>query len=97
MANNDELDDIQAALALNPPGTSGNLNSKAPKVNPVFTGDFTHTGSKFGVNGATPVARAAAITAPTAPSAAYVQAEATSMRTAVNAVIAAIKNAGITL
>lgn len=36
-----------------------------------------------------------AITSPTAPSAGYVQAEATSMKTAVDAIIAVLKAAGL--
>ena len=41
--------------------------------------------------------QAAAITSPTAPGAAYVQAEAQSMKTAVDAIRVALKSAGITL
>ena len=91
MANNDELDDIQAALALVPQ----NGAKFATKINPVFSGDFSHTGTKFGVNGKTPVVKAAAITSPTAPSAGYVQAEAASMKTAVDAIRVALQNVGI--
>jgi hypothetical protein len=50
-----------------------------------------------GVYGAAQVVRAAAVTTPTAPSAAYVQAEATAMKTAVDAIRTALKNYGITL
>jgi hypothetical protein len=49
---------------------------------------------KTGITVLNPVA---AIVAPTAPSAAYVQAEATSMKTAVDAIRAALVNAGLTL
>ena len=55
------------------------------------------TTGKVGFYGATPVARAAAIAAPTAPSASYVQAEAQSMKTAVDAIRVALTNIGITL
>jgi len=44
-----------------------------------------------------PVARAAAITTPTAPSATYVQAEAAAMKTAVDAIRVALTNLGLTL
>ncbi len=54
-------------------------------------------GKTIGFYGATPVARATAITAPTAPSAGYVQAEAQSMKTAVDAIRVALTNIGITL
>ena len=54
-------------------------------------------GGQVGFYGATPVARAAAIASPTAPSATYVQAEAQSMKTAVDAIRNALKNIGITL
>ncbi len=67
----------------------------APKVNPVFTGDFSHAGTKFGVNGKAPIVKAAAIASPTAPSATYVQAEAASMKTAVDAIRVALANVGI--
>ena len=52
---------------------------------------------QVGFYGATPVARASAITSPTAPSASYVQAEAQSMKTAVDAMRTALANIGITL
>ncbi len=49
------------------------------------------------VNGKTPVpGLGAAITSPTAPSAAYVQAEATSAKTAIDAIRVALQNVGIT-
>jgi hypothetical protein len=54
-------------------------------------------GGQVGFYDATPVARAAAIASPTAPSATYVQAEAQSMKTAVDAIRNALKNIGITL
>lgn len=53
--------------------------------------------SNVGLNNAAPVPRAAAIASPTAPSAAYVQAEAQSMKTAVDAIRVALQNIGITL
>jgi hypothetical protein len=92
MADNSELAGLGAAAAAQAPNAS-----RARQKDPVFSGEFAHNGTKFGVNGATPVARAAAIAAPTAPSAAYSQAEAQSMKTAVDALRTAIKNAGITL
>jgi hypothetical protein len=55
------------------------------------------SGGQVGFYGANPVARAAAIAAPTAPSASYVQAEAQSMKTAVDAIRTALTNIGITL
>lgn len=53
--------------------------------------------STLGLYGVAPVAQAAAIVAPTAPGAVYNQAEAQSMETAVNAIIAALQGVGITL
>lgn len=53
-------------------------------------------GTGIGLYGVTPVARAAAITTPTAPGAAYVQAEAAAMKTAVDAIRVALTNIGIT-
>lgn len=52
---------------------------------------------RVGLYGAAPVARAAAIATPTAPSAGYVQAEAAAMKTAVDAIRAALTAIGITL
>jgi hypothetical protein len=56
--------------------------------------DQTGTAVVFPIPGA---ARAAAITAPTAPSAGYVQAEAAAMKTAVDAILTALTAYGITL
>lgn len=50
-----------------------------------------------GVNGNAAVAKAGAIATPTAPSAAYVQAEAQSMKVAVDALRVAVQNFGITV
>lgn len=50
-----------------------------------------------GLYGVTPVARAVAITTPTAPGASYVQAEAAAMKTAVDAIRVALTKVGITL
>lgn len=50
-----------------------------------------------GFYGVAPVARAAAIASPTAPSAVYVQAEAQSTKTAVDAIRVALTNLGLTL
>lgn len=55
------------------------------------------TSTTTGLNGNAPVAKAAAIAAPTAPGAAYVQAEATSAKTAIDAIRVALTNIGITL
>jgi hypothetical protein len=55
-----------------------------------------NNGAAVGLFGKTPVAQAAAITSPTAPSAAYVQAEAAAMKTAVDAIRVALSNIGIT-
>ncbi len=66
------------------------------------TGDATiggaldHNGATAGLYGVAPVARAAAIATPTAPSAVYVQAEAVAMKTAVDAIRTALRNIGIT-
>lgn len=64
----------------------------------------TATGTKFGTAstqkiaflGNTPISQQGAITKPTAPSAAYVQAEATSMKTAVDLLIDYFKAFGFT-
>lgn len=57
---------------------------------------FGSTGDKIAFLGHAPIIRQPAITKPTAPSAAYVQAEATSMKTAVDALIDFAKNFGFT-
>jgi hypothetical protein len=62
------------------------------------------TGTKLGLSasekssfhGVAPVVQAGAISAPTAPSGTYVQAEAQSMETAVNAIRTALQDKGIT-
>jgi hypothetical protein len=92
MADNSELAGLAAATTAQAPSAS-----RAPKKDPTFQGTFTHTGNYFGMNGATPVARAAAITVPASPGAAYVQAEVVALRTAIVALITAVKNVGITL
>lgn len=51
---------------------------------------------KLGFWGVTPVIQAGAISSPTTPSANYVQAEATSAKTAIDAIRTALINAGIT-
>jgi len=91
-----DVDDYEA-LSL---GASGTLYA----IEPIAAGTGVLRGLRLGVAGgqvgfygATPVARAAAIAAPTAPSASYVQAEAQSMKTAVDAIRAALTNIGITL
>ena len=58
-----------------------------------FTG--SHTGSTLGFYSVTPVARSAAIAAPTAPGTLYAQAEAQSAVTAINEIRTALKNVGI--
>jgi hypothetical protein len=93
MALHDEMAALVAARALARPSVRDTL---APKAAPVFTGDFSHTGTKFGVNGMTPVVKAAAITSPTAATGSYVQATATSYKTAIDAIRVALTNAGIT-
>lgn len=55
------------------------------------------TGDSISVYGVDPVAQAAAISAPTAPSATYVQAEHTANTLILNNIRLAIKNFGITL
>ena len=75
----------------------------APLASPTLTGTTTisgplaHTGSSVGLNGNPVTAKAVAITTPTAPGAAYVQAEAAAMKTAVDAIRVALTNIGITL
>jgi len=54
------------------------------------------TGGTVGLYGVTPVAKASAIGAPTAPSGAYAQAEAQSAVTAINSIRTALSNLGIT-
>jgi hypothetical protein len=66
----------------------GNTNAGAIQVG--------RTGQPIGLYGVAAVARAAAIASPTAPSAGYVQAEAQSMKTAVDALRVAVQNIGIT-
>ena len=67
---------------------------------PIYTGDaimtrLRHIGDLVGFYGHAPVARPAAIASPTAPSATYVQAEAQAMKTAVDAIRAALQNLGL--
>jgi len=59
-------------------------------------GSLGSVGDSLSVYGESPVAQAVAIAAPTAPSAAYVQAEAQSAVTAINAIRLALSNFGIT-
>lgn len=66
-------------------------------IGDLASGSFGVAGGTVGLYGVTPVTRAAAITSPTAPSAGYVQAEAASMKTAVDAIRVALTNVGITL
>jgi hypothetical protein len=55
------------------------------------------SGASVGFYGATPVARAAAIASPTTPSASYVQAEAQSAKSAIDAIRVALTSIGIAL
>lgn len=71
---------------------NGDLSGNYPS--PAVARSSTAT---FGLYGVAPVARAGAIAAPTAPGAAYVQAEAQSMKVAVDAIRAALTNIGLTL
>lgn len=91
-----QVSEMAALVAARALQVQRGVDAKAPKASPVFTGDFSHTGTKFGVNGATPVVKAAAITAPTAAGGTYAQAQITSIVTAVNAIRTALTNAGIT-
>jgi hypothetical protein len=93
MALHDEMAALVAARALARPSVRDRL---APKDTPTFTGAFAHTGTTFGMNGKTPVAKAAAIASPTAPGASYVQAQATAAKTAIDAIRTALINVGIT-
>jgi hypothetical protein len=80
------------SLLLQPNASGGAVGiMKADGSTYAFQSDATGTA----VNGATPVARAAAITSPTAPGASYVQAEAAAMKTAVDAIRVALANFGI--
>lgn len=56
----------------------------------------TATTQKLGFYNATPVVQASAITAPTTPSASYVQSEAASAVSAINSLRTALSNIGIT-
>lgn len=56
----------------------------------------TATAQKIGLYGVVPVIQAGAISAPSAPSSNYVQAEAQSAVTAINSIRTALKNIGIT-
>lgn len=62
----------------------------------IIGGALDHDGASVGLNGNVPVAKAGAIAAPTAPGAAYVQAEAASAKTAIDAIRVALTNIGIT-
>src|SRR3990167_1951226 len=55
----------------------------------------TATTQKLSVYGVTPVVQAGAISSPTAPSVGYVQAEAASAKTAIDAIRTALTNFGI--
>jgi hypothetical protein len=70
------------------------LNQHISYASGLVVGD---AGKSLAFYGGTPVAKAGAITTPTAPSAAYVQAEAQSMKTAVDAIRTALSNIGITV
>jgi len=56
----------------------------------------TTTSEKISVYGVSPVVQAGAISAPSTPSAGYVQAEAASAKTAIDAIRTALTNIGIT-
>lgn len=84
-------------------GLAGDTNLYRSAANLLRTDDsfevagyLWHQGATLGFYNVTPVARAAAIAAPSAPSAVYVQAEAQSMKTAVDAIRTALANIGIT-
>ena len=88
-----ERDALLAARAQNPPPSENYVLKSAPVMN----GVLRHNGAKAGFNGKTPVSPAAAIASPTAPSASYSQAEAQSMKAAVDAIRVALSNVGLTL
>lgn len=78
--------------------TLSQLRTDFAAANVAKTGAGTaQTFGQVGFNGNAPVGKAAAIAAPTAPGAVYVQAEATAMKTAVDAIRVALQNIGITL
>lgn len=61
----------------------------APKASPTFTGTLTHAGAAVGLNGNTPVAKAAAIATPTS--------DTVGTKEAIDAIRVALANIGITL
>lgn len=60
-------------------------------------GALNHDGATAGLYGVAPTAQAAAIATPTAPGAVYLQAEATSAKTAIDNIRTVLTNIGITL
>lgn len=60
----------------------------------LVNGNWKHTGANWGVHGSS-VAKGGSIATPTAPSAAYVQAEAAAMKTAVDAIRTILQSKGI--
>lgn len=73
------------------------LGSASHTLNVIGSASLGGVGKTVGLYGATPVVRAAAITAPTAPGTIYSQAEAQSAVTAINAIRTALANIGVTL
>ena len=89
-------DQLRADFVANGPLNQTQLNAAYARLNAVNT--FVN-GQRFGTvgfNGNAAVGKAAAIATPSAPSAVYVQTEAQSMKTAVDAIRVALANVGIT-
>jgi hypothetical protein len=82
----------ESLLVVNNAEVDGNLDVEG---NLNVDGDSSF-GGKVGFNGVAPVGQAAAITPPAEQTNAYVQADVESLGTAIDAIIAVLKNAGLT-
>ena len=80
---------------------SAGTSASTTTANQIKLGTASHSlmgpGAGTGINGNAPVAKAAAIASPTAPGAVYIQAEAASAKTAIDAIRVALTNLGVTL
>jgi hypothetical protein len=80
------------------PAAANTFSAKQTFLNEVeMDGALNHDGTTVGFFGTTPASQAAAIASPTAPGVVYVQADAASLKTAIDAIRSALKNVGITL
>lgn len=68
----------------------------AAQADQTVSGALAHTGTTLGFYGKTPAAQAAAIASPNTQTAAYVQADVQSLKTAIDAIRVALQNVGIT-